>query len=96
MRMNSSHNMDGNIKVANFPIIVKNCLAVIVVSHNTKTKLTKLEIGKSKTISKGKKLGSEEMFPITLITDVNDVNIKAQLYSYDYHEFKVSINGIDY
>ena len=66
--------LDGHKKVMKFPLIVEGERMMIIISHETKTRFTKLSIGKFITTTKGKKLSDPELWPLALV--ISDKNLK--------------------
>ena len=65
------------------------------VSHNFKTKFTKMQLGKYTSTSKGKKLESDDLWPMTLTIADPEFKIIAK-YSKENNNFEIEANGRDY
>ena len=57
-----------------FPLIIEGSVKNLKVSHNNKTKFTKVQLGKYTATSKGKKLTAEGLWPISLV--IGDLKLK--------------------
>ena len=57
-----------------FPLIIEGSVKNLKVSHNTKSKFTKLQLGKYTTTSKGKELVAEGLWPMELV--IGDLKLK--------------------
>ena len=60
-------------RTASFPLIVKGELAVVSITHNVKTKHTKLVLGKSTELRRGMKLTDPKLWPLNMIETFNGV-----------------------
>ena len=61
-------NMTGTNPQMKFPLIIKGKFMYLVVSHNKRTKFTKVQLGgKYNTTVKGKKLNDDGIWPLSLI-----------------------------
>ena len=89
--------MEGNIKTAHFPVVVNGrTLAIFSFSHNTKNRVSRLAQGKRSTVKTGKRLNAPDLWPMTLIVDIEDVTVKASAACHDGEEIILFINGDEF
>ena len=78
-----------------FPLIIEGSVKNLKVSHNSKTKFTKVQLGKYTATSKGKKLNAEGLWPISLV--IGDLKLKIiAKYSKKHKKYEIEVNGQDY
>ena len=92
--------LNGHKKVMKFPIIVEGKRMMIIISHETRTRFTKLSLGKYITTVKRKKLQDPELWPLTLV--IADKDLKIGVYfnvresCHDANRFELKINDVKY
>ena len=64
----------------------------LIVSHNQRTKFTKISLGKYCTTAKSKKLTDDELWPMILV--ISDLNLKISVsYNKVHNKYEIDING---
>ena len=67
----------------------------LIVSHNSRTKFTKVALGKHFTTAKSKKLTDDDLWPMLLV--ISDLNLKIQVsYNKARNKYEIDINGESY
>ena len=75
-----------------FPLIIEGQVKNLKVSHNLKTKFTKVQLGKYTTTMKGKKLNAEGLWPIALV--IGDLKLKIEAtYKKKNKKYEIKVNG---
>ena len=89
---------EGSIKMTTYEIFIEGEKEQLIISHNMKTKVTTIRLGKSDVKVRGKKLTDKELFPITLIYNEKHLTVKITLYDVDIEDqlWFLLVNGVQF
>ena len=84
-------NMTGTNPYMKFPFIVKGKFMYLLVTHNKRTKFTKVQLGKHCATVKGKKLNQDGVWPIVMVCTELQLKV-AVVYEAKHNTFIVKVD----